>query len=67
MNFKLFNFNNPVKNSIIIYLIFIIIYLAFFKNTLENEKKNKYILPIIVISLSILIYYFFIILKIKYT
>jgi len=48
-------FTNPLKTAIIIYIIFIVIYLVFLK---EKFKGNKYLFPIIVITLSVLIYYF---------
>ena len=48
-------FNNPLKSAIIIYIIFIVIYLVFLRRKVEN--KNKYLFPIIVITLSVLIYY----------
>jgi len=49
-----FSIHKPVQTSIIIYIIFIIIYLVFFN---KKYNKNKYILPLIVITLSILIFY----------
>jgi hypothetical protein len=52
--FLFFDINKPVQTSIIIYIIFIIIYIIFFN---KKYKDKKYILPIIVITLSILIFY----------
>jgi hypothetical protein len=54
-NFLFFlDINKPVQTSIIIYIIFIVIYIIFFN---KQYKDKKYILPIIVITLSILIFY----------
>jgi hypothetical protein len=52
--FLFLDINKPVQTSIIIYIIFIVIYIIFFNN---RYKDKKYILPIIVITLSILIFY----------
>jgi hypothetical protein len=52
--FLFFDINKPVQTSIIIYIIFIVVYIIFFNKKYENKK---YILPIIVITLSILIFY----------
>jgi hypothetical protein len=52
--FLFLDINKPVQTSIIIYIIFIVIYIIFFN---KNYKDKKYILPIIVITLSILIFY----------
>jgi hypothetical protein len=54
-NFLFFlDINKPVQTSIIIYIIFIVIYIIFFN---KQYKDKKYVLPIIVITLSILIFY----------
>jgi hypothetical protein len=52
--FLFFDINKPVQTSIIIYIIFIVVYIIFFNKKYENKK---YVLPIIVITLSILIFY----------
>ena len=52
--FLFFDINKPVQTSIIIYIIFIVIYIIFFN---KKYKDKKYVLPIIVITLSILIFY----------
>jgi hypothetical protein len=52
--FLFLDINKPVQTSIIIYIIFIIIYIFFFN---KKYKDKKYVLPIIVITLSILIFY----------
>jgi len=52
--FLFLDINKPVQTSIIVYIIFIVIYIIFFN---KNYKDKKYILPIIVITLSILIFY----------
>jgi hypothetical protein len=53
-SFLFLDINKPVQTSIIIYIIFIIIYIIFFN---KKYKDKKYVLPIIVITLSILIFY----------
>jgi hypothetical protein len=52
--FLFFDINKPVQTSIIIYIIFIVVYIIFFN---KKYKNKKYVLPIIVITLSILIFY----------
>jgi hypothetical protein len=52
--FLFLDINKPVQSSIIIYIIFIVIYIIFFN---KKYKNKKYVLPIIVITLSILIFY----------
>lgn len=52
--FLFFDINKPVQTSIIIYIIFIVIYIIFFN---KKYKDKKYVLPIIVITLSILVFY----------
>jgi hypothetical protein len=53
-SFLFLDINKPVQTSIFIYIIFIIIYIIFFN---KKYKDKKYVLPIIVITLSILIFY----------
>jgi hypothetical protein len=53
-NFLFLDINKPVQTSIIIYIIFMIIYITFFN---KQYKNKKYVLPIIVITFSILIFY----------
>jgi hypothetical protein len=53
-SFLFLDINKPVQTSIIIYIVFIVIYIIFFN---KQYKDKKYILPIIVITLSILIFY----------
>jgi hypothetical protein len=52
--FLFFDINKPVQTSIILYIIFIVVYIIFFN---KKYKDKKYVLPIIVITLSILIFY----------
>jgi hypothetical protein len=52
--FLFLDINKPVQTSIIIYIIFMIVYIIFFN---KQYKDKKYVLPIIVITLSILIFY----------
>lgn len=52
--FLFLDINKPIQTSIIIYIIFIVIYIIFFH---KKYKDKKYVLPIIVITLSILIFY----------
>jgi len=54
MRLLFLDINKPVQTSIIIYIIFIVIYIIFFN---KQYKNKKYVLPIIVITLSILIFY----------
>jgi len=64
---KLINLSYPVRNSVFIYLIFIIIYLVFFEKFYkEKVSDKKYILPVITITLSIIIFYIFTFLKFYY-
>jgi hypothetical protein len=53
-SFLFLDISKPVQTSIIIYIIFIVIYITFFY---RKYKDKKYVLPIIVITLSILIFY----------
>ncbi len=53
-SFLFLDISKPVQTSIIIYIIFIVIYIIFFN---KKYKDKKYVLPIIVITLSILIFY----------
>ena len=53
-SFLFLDINKPVQTSIVIYIIFIVIYIIFFN---KKYKDKKYVLPIIVITLSILIFY----------
>jgi len=53
-SFLFLDINKPVQTSIFIYIIFIIIYIIFFN---KKYKDKKYVLPIIVITLSIIIFY----------
>jgi uncharacterized oligopeptide transporter (OPT) family protein len=65
---KIFNLDSPIKNSIIVYIIIIVIYIIFIQNIYKKETKDKkYLLPVIVITISILIYYVFKSLQIYYT
>jgi hypothetical protein len=53
-SFLFLDINKPVQTSIVIYIIFIVIYIIFFN---KKYKDKKYVLPIIVITLSILVFY----------
>jgi len=65
---KIFNLDSPIKNSIIVYIIIIVIYIIFIQNIYKKETEDKkYLLPVIVITISILIYYIFKSLQIYYT
>lgn len=60
--------NSPVKSSIIVYVIFVLIYLLFFQKFYKEEiKSKKYVLPLLVITLSILIFYIFKLLQLHFT
>ena len=63
---KIFNLENPIRNSIFIYIIFIVIFIVFFQNKKEIQDK-KYILPVVVITISIVIYYIFKLLQFHFT
>jgi hypothetical protein len=63
---KIFNLENPIRNSIFIYIIFIVIFIVFFQNKKEIQDK-KYILPVVVITISIVIYYVFKLLQLYFT
>ena len=63
---KIFNLENPIRNSIIIYIIFIVIFIVFFQNKKDIQDK-KYILPMVVITISIIIYYIFKLLQFHFT
>lgn len=57
---NIFDINKPVQNSIIVYIIFIVLYIVFFQKFFHNQIKDKqYLLPVIVITLSIVVYYVF--------
>jgi hypothetical protein len=65
---KIFNLDSPIKNSIIVYIIIIVIYIIFIQNIYKKQTEDKkYLLPVIVITISILIYYVFKSLQIYYT
>jgi len=65
---KIFNLDSPIKNSIIVYIIIIVIYIIFIQNIYKKQTEDKkYLLPVIVITISILIYYIFKSLQIYYT
>jgi len=63
---KIFNLENPIRNSIFIYIIFIVIFIVFFQNKKDIQDK-KYILPVIIITISIIIYYIFKLLQFHFT
>jgi hypothetical protein len=63
---KIFNLENPIRNSILIYTIFIVIFIVFFQNKKDIQDK-KYILPVFVITISIVIYYIFKLLQFYFT
>ena len=63
---KIFNLENPIRNSIFIYIIFIVIFIVFFQYKKEIQDK-KYILPVVVITISIVIYYIFKLLQLYFT
>jgi len=66
--FLILNINKPVQNSIIIFLIFITIYIVFFQKFYQDKIKDKtYLLPVIVITLSIVIFYIFKMLQIYFS
>ena len=61
---KLIDLSCPVRNSIFIYLIFIIIYLVFFEKVYKDKLSDKkYILPVITITLSVVIFFTFTLLR----
>jgi len=63
---KIFNLENPIRNSILIYIIFIVVFIVFFQNKKEIQDK-KYILPVVVITISVVIYYIFKLLQFYFT
>ncbi len=58
----LINLDHPLRSSIILYLI-IISLLAVLRPKLIKNDKHKYILPIVVIIVSMISYYIFAILN----
>ena len=64
--FLFIDLNMPIQSSIIIYIIFIVVYILFFQKY-YNMEKRKYMLPVIVITLSIVIFYVFKLLQIYFT
>ena len=66
--FLILDINKPVQNSIIMFLIFITIYIVFFQKFYQDKIKDKtYLLPVIVITLSIVIFYIFKMLQIYFS
>jgi glucose uptake protein GlcU len=60
--FLLINLHNPLRSSIIFYII-ILLFLTIFRPKLIKNKDNKYILPIIVLLISTISYYIFAVLN----
>ncbi len=68
--FQLFDLNNPIKNSIIFFIISISIILYCKPILLNRKYKNNYnkcYLPIVIIIISVITYYIFSILKLFFT
>ena len=68
--FLLFDLNNPIKNSIIFFIISISIILYCKPILLNRKYKNNYnkcYLPIVIIIISVITYYIFSILKLFFT
>jgi hypothetical protein len=68
--FQLFDLNNPIKNSIIFFIISISIILYCKPVLLSRNYKNnynKFYLPIVIIIISVITYYIFSILKLFFT
>ena len=68
--FQLFDLNNPIKNSIIFFIISISIILYCKPVLLSRNYKNNYnkcYLPIVIIIISVITYYIFSILKLFFT
>lgn len=68
--FQLFDFNSPIKNSIILFIAIVIVILYVKPKLLNREYKNSYnkcYLPMIIIIISLISYYFFSILKLFYS
>jgi len=64
--FQFLDFNSPIKNSIILFIILVIILLSTKPKLLKRNFKNNYnkcYLPILIIILSLSSYYFFSVLK----
>lgn len=60
--------NRPVQSSITVYIIFIFLYILFFQKYFKEEiKTRKYVLPVIVITISVVIFYFFKLLQFHFT
>jgi hypothetical protein len=60
--FQLFNLNSPVKNSIILFILLVVILLILKPKLLNREYTNSYnkcYLPILIIVISMFSYYFF--------
>ena len=56
--FIFLDINKPVQSAIFIYLICVLIYLIFFQKKYEEQiRDKKYMFPVIIITLSIVIYY----------
>ena len=56
--FTLINLDYPLQSAIVLYIIIILI-VFIFRPKLIKENKNKYILPIIIIVISIFSYFLF--------
>jgi len=66
--FLLLDLYKPVQSSIVVYLFLIIIYLVFFHRKYGNELEDrKFMFPVMVITLSIVIYYIFRLLQFYFT
>jgi hypothetical protein len=64
----MFNINSPLRNSIILYLLIIFIFVLYHKNYFSNKQnlnqnQKLYILPAVVIFSSVISYYIFIMLS----
>jgi uncharacterized membrane protein affecting hemolysin expression len=64
----MFNINSPLRNSIILYLLIIFIFILYHKNYFsnnqnQNQNQKLYVLPAVVIFSSVLSYYIFIMLN----
>jgi len=68
MGIVLFDIRNPVQNSILVFILLIIIYLGFFQKKYEDKIKNRpYLLPVVVITLAIVIFYIFKMIELHYS
>jgi len=58
--FTIISLEHPIRSSIILYLIILALIMIFRPNLITGKnKKHKYILPIVIIAVSMISYYIF--------